>query len=190
MRYGSAPGRIYFYQDAMGAGASRMHDQHLRRIDDISLLVPALPLRSWQRPLFRPWMGARALLRDSDPARNSGRSDRAARAQDDVARAPRQLPAPSANRAMDLAAMDVRVGNRRDRLLHAVSTLPADLSADVCACSRSGIDYALKKRKEPNPRPLPLREGEQEFQRVMPSRLGGLISPDASARGSSDSPEF
>src|ERR1700686_113327 len=133
MRPGSAPGRIYFHQAQVGARASRMHDQHLRRIDDISLLVPALPLRSWQRPLFRPWMGARALLRDSDPARNSGRSDRAARAQDDVARAPRQLPAPSANRAMDLAAMDVRVGNRRNRLPDAVPIIPANLSADLAA---------------------------------------------------------
>src|SRR5258705_9177598 len=108
-----------------------MHDQHLHRLDDISLLVPALPLRSWQRALLWPRMGSRALLRDSDPARHSGRRNRAARAQDDVAGAPRRVPPPSTNRAMDLAAMDVRVGNRRDRLPDAVPTLPADLSADL-----------------------------------------------------------
>src|ERR1700688_1758675 len=112
MRHGSAAGRIYFYQDAMGAGASRVHDQHLRRLDDISHLVPDLPLRGWQRALLRPWMGARALLRDSDSARHPGGRDRTARAPHDVAGAPRRLPAPSTNRAMDLAAMDVRVRNR------------------------------------------------------------------------------
>src|SRR6267142_1769200 len=131
MRDGSAARRIRFHQDAMGACASRMHDQHLRRLDDLSLLVPALPLRSWQRTLFRPWMGSRALLRDSDPARHPGRRNRAARAQDDVAGAPRRVPPPSTNRAMDLAAMDVRVGNRRDRLPDAVPTLPANLSAGL-----------------------------------------------------------
>src|SRR6266481_6584904 len=131
MRDGSAARRIHFHQDAMGARASRVHDQHLRRLDDISLLVPALPLRSWQRALFRPWMGSRALLRDSDPARHSGRRNRTARAQNNVAGAARQLPAPSTNRPMDLATMDVRVSNRRDRLPDAVPTLPANLSAGL-----------------------------------------------------------
>ena len=190
MRDGSAARRIRFHQDAMGARASRMHDQHLRRLDDLSLFVPALPLRSWQCALFRPRMGSRALLRDSDPARHSGRRDRAARAQNNVAGATWRVPAPSTNRAMDLAVMDVRVSNRRDRLPDAVQVVPADLSADFRASGRSSIDYALKKQKEPNPRPLPLREGEQESRRVTPSRLGGLIPPDAIARGSSDSPEF
>ena len=146
MRHGSAAGRFRFHQDAMGAGASRVHDQHLRRLDDFSLLVPALSLRSWQRALLRPWMGSRALLRDSDPARHPGRRDRSACAQDDVAGAARRVPAPSKNRAMDLAAMDVRVSNRRDRLPDAVQVIPADLSAGFAASGRR-LRFAVKDKK-------------------------------------------
>ena len=145
MRHGSAARRIRFHQASMGARASRLHDQHLRRLDDISFLVPDLSLRSWQRALLRPRMGSRALLRDSDPTRHSGRRDRAACAKDDVARAPRRLSPPSTNRAMDLAAMDVRVSNGRDRLPDAVPTLPANLSADLTASSCRNIDDPLKK---------------------------------------------
>src|SRR5260370_16900393 len=73
-------------------------------------------------------MGSRALLRDSDPARLSGRRDRAARSLHDLAAAARQLRAPSTDRAMDLAAMDVRVGAGPDRLLDAIQSLHADLT--------------------------------------------------------------
>ena len=93
-------------------------------------------------------MGARALLLDSDPARHFGRRDRTACAQDDVAGAARRVPPSSTNRAMDVAAMDVRIGNGCDRLLHAVSIIHAGLFAG-CATGRgrSGDFAELKKRR-------------------------------------------
>jgi hypothetical protein len=54
---------------------------------------------------------------------------------------------------MDLAAMDVRVGNRRNRLPDAVPTLPADLSTDLSACRSN--DFPLKKGGAQIHAPLP-----------------------------------
>src|ERR1700730_5818919 len=89
-------------------------------------------------------MGPIAVLLDPDSARNPGRRDRAARDRDDLVRAPRQLPPPSRNRAMDLAAVDVRLGDGRDCLSDALPDVHPNLS--VASNRHRAIHPALKKK--------------------------------------------
>src|SRR5277367_4235918 len=127
MRHRPAARRIYLYKKGDGASASRMHDHRdglLRRLPDV---VSRLSLQRRQRTLQRPGMGPLAVLLDSDPARNPRRRDRAARDRNDLVRVQGQLPPPPSNRAMDLAAMDVRLSDRRDRLPDVLPNVHADI---------------------------------------------------------------
>src|SRR5208283_2161788 len=99
------------------------------------------------RALQRPGMGAVAVLLDPDSARNPRRRDRAARAHDHLVCIEGQLPASPSNRAMDLAAVDVRVGDGRDRLPDAVQDVHADLS--TAGDGIRDVLGALKKRGGP-----------------------------------------
>ena len=127
MRHGPAARGIHLHKKGNGASTSRVHahrDGLLRRLPDV---IPGLSLQRRQRPLQRPGMGPFAVLLDPDPARNPGRSDRTARDHDDRVRAEGQLPPPQANRAMDLAALDLRLSNRRDRVRNVLPNVHANL---------------------------------------------------------------
>src|SRR6202044_2466742 len=122
---------------------SRMHaqcDGIFGRLPDV---VSRLSLQRRQRALQRPGMGAVVVLLDSDSARNPRRRDRSARAHDDLVRTEGQLSPPPPNRAMDVAAVDVRVGDGRDLLPDAVQDLPANLS--TAGDSVRDVRGALKK---------------------------------------------
>src|SRR5713101_7554187 len=90
-------------------------------------------------------MGAAGLLHDPGVACGPRRGDRSARADYAMAGAAWALPGASADRDLDVANLDLRVDNGRDRLPDVLSALRA--SGGCSPFSETSLEITLKRNK-------------------------------------------
>src|SRR3989442_342897 len=119
-----APHRgLCLHPAAAGHGAPDLHGQRVRRLDAVPDLLRRLPLPGGVAPVHRSRRGPAALPDAAPDPHRARRGHPAARTDDDLPRAVRAVRAPRGDRAVDAAALALRLDNRRDHLLDAVSSL-------------------------------------------------------------------
>ena len=116
---------------------SRVHDQRVHRVGGLLHFLLHLPLPRRRRAFRRPGFDPAGLFFDSDFAYHARGGDRAVGVDHARPRAARPLRAPSANRAMDVADLDVRVGDRRGGLSDGVPAISASAARGDGGCARS-----------------------------------------------------
>ena len=102
-----------------------MYDRSGNLLEFVPDLLSRLPRRlwGWGYSFQGNGMGADGVPHDSDFAHHTGGYDRAVRYRDSETRTSWRVRASSQDRPMDLSDVAVRLGDRRDRLLDALSRL-------------------------------------------------------------------
>src|SRR5579862_9330054 len=103
------------------------------RVCSVSYLISDLPLRSRRYTIHRPGMDPASILLNTHSARNSRRTYRTAGTHYTILCPARALPESSPHRAMDLATLDLCLGDRRHRVPDAVPALHSQPSSDSLA---------------------------------------------------------
>ncbi len=102
-----------------------MHDKRVWRVGGFFHFLLRLPLSRRRCALRRPGVDPAALLFNPGLAYRAGGGDRATSADHARPRPARPLRAASADRALGVANLDVRVGDRRHGLPDGLPALPA-----------------------------------------------------------------